>query len=247
MCSRIKDTRYEFLFKPGEYTPDLAGKVNKDLSELLLSWVGNDKPITILDISDVPSEIMMSIAGTLLNIVYEAMFWGQDSPIGGRQQPLLIALEEAHSYLRSGEHSIASRTVQRIAKEGRKYGVGLLLVTQRPSELDETVLSQCGTIIALRMNNSKDRGYVAAAIQDELQTVVDLLPSLRTGEGIISGEGVSIPSRVQFYKLTNAPKSVDPEVSKEWSKNYSQTKDDYNKLVSLWRNKKFRMEETDNE
>jgi DNA helicase HerA-like ATPase len=247
MRSRLKDTRYEFLFQPGAYTPDLECGVRKDLSELLFSWVGNNKPITILDISDVPSEIMMSVAGTLLNIIYEALFWGQESPVGGRKQPLLIILEEAHNYLRSGEHSIASRTVQRIAKEGRKYGIGLLLVTQRPSELDETVLSQCGTIIALRMNNTKDRGYVAAAIQDELQAIVELLPSLRTGEGIISGEGVSIPSRVQFYKLSNASKSADPEVTKEWSNSYSQGEDDYKRLVSQWRNKKFRMEENEND
>ena len=246
ISSRLKDTRYDFLFKPGGYTPALEGKVEKDLSELLISWVGNERPITILDISDVPSEIMMSVAGTLLNITYEALFWGQESPVGGRTQPLLIVLEEAHNYLRSGENSISSRTVQRIAKEGRKYGVGLLLVTQRPSELDETVLSQCGTIIALRMNNSKDRSYVAAAIQDELRAIVDLLPSLRTGEGIISGEGVSIPSRVKFYKLSNAPKSTDPEVTKEWSKSHILSEKDYNLLVSLWRNKKFEMEEINN-
>jgi DNA helicase HerA-like ATPase len=247
MRSRLKDSRYDFLFQPGDYTPDLKGKAERDLSELLFSWVGNDKPVTILDISDVPSEIMMPVAGTLLNIIYEALFWGQESPVGGRRQPLLITLEEAHNYLRSGEHSIASRTVQRIAKEGRKYGVGLMLVTQRPSELDETVLSQCGTIIALRMNNSKDRSYVAAAIQDELQAIVELLPSLRTGEGIISGEGVSIPSRVQFYKLPNAPKSADPEVTKEWSNDYPKNEDNYKQLVSLWRNKKFRLEDNEDE
>jgi hypothetical protein len=244
--TKLKDSRYDFLFQPGDFTPNFEGKVDKDLSKLLISWVGNKNPITILDISDVPSEIMMSVAGTLLNITYEALFWGQESPIGGRQQPLLIVLEEAHNYLRSGEHSISSRTVQRIAKEGRKYGVGLLLVTQRPSELDETVLSQCGTIIALRMNNSKDRSYVTAAIQDELKAIVDLLPSLRTGECIISGEGVSIPSRVQFYKLSNAPKSADPEVTKEWSKEHLSCEDDYKQLVSLWRNKKFKMEGSDN-
>jgi DNA helicase HerA-like ATPase len=240
--SRLKDTRYSFLFEPGDYTPDLKGRVKKDLSELLVSWIGNSKAITILDISDVPSEIMMSIAGTLLNIIYEALFWGQDLQIGGRKQPLLIVLEEAHNYLRSGSDSISSRTVQHIAKEGRKYGVGLMMVTQRPSELDETVLSQCGTIIALRMNNTKDRSYVAAAIQDELRSIVDLLPSLRTGEAIISGEGVSIPSRVQFYKLSNAPKSSDPEVSQCWSQEYSHTTQNYDSLVSLWRNKKFTLE-----
>jgi len=241
--TKLQDRRFDFLFQPGEYTPNLSGKVAKDLPELLISWIGGEKPITILDISDVPSDIMMSIAGTLLNITYEALFWGQEVEVGGRKQPLLIVLEEAHNYLRSGENSIASRNVQRIAKEGRKYGVGLMLVTQRPSELDETVLSQCGTIIALRMNNSKDRGYVSAAIQDELRSIVDLLPSLRTGEAIISGEGVSIPSRILFNKLANAPKSSDPKVSNQWNQSFSQREDDYIKLVSLWRNKKFEMED----
>jgi DNA helicase HerA-like ATPase len=122
-----------------------------------------------------------------------------------------------------------------------------MLVTQRPSELDETVLSQCGTIIALRMNNSKDRGYVSAAIQDELRSIVDLLPSLRTGEAIVSGEGVSIPSRIQFNKLANSPKSSDPQISKQWKQNYVQGDDSYKNLVSLWRNKKFEMEEETNE
>lgn len=245
--TKLQDRRFDFLFRPGEYAPDLSGKVVKDLSELLLSWIGGEKPITILDISDVPSDIMMSIAGTLLNITYEALFWGQEIQVGGRKQPLLIVLEEAHNYLHSGENSIASRNVQRIAKEGRKYGVGLMLVTQRPSELDETVLSQCGTIIALRMNNSKDRGYVSAAIQDELRSIVDLLPSLRTGEAIVSGEGVSIPSRIQFNKLANAPKSADPIVSKQWNQPYSSSEVDYIKLVSLWRNKKFEMEDISDE
>jgi DNA helicase HerA-like ATPase len=182
---------------------------------------------------------MISTSGTLLKIIYDALFWGQNLSIGGKQQPLLIVLEEAHNYLRSGESSVSSRTVQKIVKEGRKYGVGLALVTQRPSELDETVLSQCGTIIALRMNNSKDRGFVRAAIQDELQTMVDLLPSLRTGEAIISGEGVKIPSRVQFYKLPNAPKSSDPIISERWMDENKATIDDYKQLVSFWENQKL--------
>ena len=157
---------------------------------------------------------------------------------------MLSVLEEAHNYLRAGEKSISSRAVQTIEKEGRKYGVGLALVTQRPSELDETVLSQCGTIIALRMNNSKDRGHIRSAIQDELQTMVDLLPSLRTGEGIISGEGVKIPSRVQFYKLSNAPKSSDPKASEKWMNEAEIKIDDYNKLLSLWRNQQLKKGES---
>ena len=240
---KLKDSTYNFLFKPGEYTPNLTGKVNKDLSDLLFDWLGSEKPITILDLSGIPSEIMTSISGTLLKIIYDALFWGQNLTIGGKEQPLLIILEEAHNYLQAGEKSISSKTVQTIAKEGRKYGVGLGLVTQRPSELDETVLSQCGTIMALRMNNSKDRGHIRAAIQDELQTMIDLLPSLRVGEGIISGEGVRIPSRIQFYKLSNAPKSSDPNVSEKWMEEKEAKIDDYIKLISLWRNQKLKEEE----
>ena len=237
---KLKDSTYKFLFTPGDYTPDLEGKVTKDLSSLLFDWLGSSKPVTILDLSGIPSEIMISISGTLLKIVYDALFWGQGLNIGGKEQPLFIVLEEAHNYLKAGENSISSRAVQSIAKEGRKYGVGLALVTQRPSELDETVLSQCGTIIALRMNNTKDRGHIRSAIQDELQTMIDLLPSLRTGEGIISGEGVKIPSRVQFYKLPNAPKSSDPIVSEKWMEAKEIKEENYVELVSLWRNQKLK-------
>ena len=240
MRVRMKDSRYKFMFEPGEYAPDVHGNTKRGLEELLLQWLGNAGQITILDFSDIPSEIMVSTAGSLLSITYDALFWGQNLPIGGKQQPLLVVLEEAHNYLKSGEKSISSRTVQKIAKEGRKYGVGLLLVTQRPSELDETVLSQCGTIIALRMNNSKDRAHVKSAIQDELQTMIDLLPSLRTGESIISGEGVKIPSRVQFFKLSNAPKGSDPNVSERWRAEPNIKEEIYKKLVKLWQNQKFR-------
>lgn len=236
---KLKDSTYSFLFTPGEYAPDLDGKVHKDLGDLLFEWLGSDKPITILDLSGIPNEIMISVSGTLLKIIYDALFWGQDLPNGGKEQPLLIVLEEAHNYLKAGEKSISSRTVQTIAKEGRKYGVGLALVTQRPSELDETVLSQCGTIIALRMNNAKDRSYIRGAIQDELQTMVDLLPSLRTGEGIVSGEGVRIPSRVQFYKLADAPKGSDPNASEKWSEDKNITIDTYKQLLENWRNQKI--------
>lgn len=243
---KLADTRYNFLFMPGEYTPDIEGKIQKDIGDLLSDWFDSQKTISIFDLSNVPAELMLSITGTLLNIVYEALFWGQNLSNGGKHRPLLIVLEEAHNYLHSGKASIASRTVQRIAREGRKYGIGLMLVTQRPSELDETVLSQCGTIVALRMNNNKDRAYVSGAIQDELRSLIDLLPSMRTGEAIISGEGVKIPSRVQFFRLNGAYKGSDPAVSELW-RNVSENENSYAELIKLWRNKKFTLEENESE
>ena len=243
---KLADTRYNFLFMPGEYTPDIEGKIQKDIGDLLSDWFDSQKTISIFDLSNVPAELMLSITGTLLNIVYEALFWGQNLSNGGKHRPLLIVLEEAHNYLHSGKASIASRTVQRIAREGRKYGIGLMLVTQRPSELDETVLSQCGTIVALRMNNNKDRAYVSGAIQDELRSLIDLLPSMRTGEAIISGEGVKIPSRVQFFRLNGAYKGSDPAVSELW-RTVSENENSYAELTKLWRNKKFTLEENESE
>lgn len=241
MRTRIKDASYGFLFNPGKLNPDSNGKTGEDLDSMFLNWLGNDSPITILDLSGIPSEISASISGTLLKIIYDGLFWGINTKVGGKQQPLLIVLEEAHSYLKAGENSISSRTVQMIAKEGRKYGVGLLLVTQRPSELDETVLSQCGTMVALRMNNSKDRGHIRSAVQDELQSMVDLLPSLRTGEALISGEAVKIPSRVKFFKIGNAPKSSDPIASERWLKEIDNAQDEYKKLLKSWRNKNYKI------
>jgi hypothetical protein len=237
--NKALDERFKFLFNCGDFEPDLTGKVDSDLNELLASWLGHDKPITILDLSGIPPEIMVSISGALLKIVYDCLFWSQNLNVGGRKQPLLIVLEEAHNYLKAGQDAISSRTVQTIAKEGRKYGVGLMLVTQRPSELDETVISQCGSMIALRMTNGKDRSHIASVVQDDLQDLVGLLPSLRTGEGLVMGEMVKIPSRVRFDRIAKSPKSGDPNVSKLWQ-NVNPEKEEYKQALKLWRSGKFK-------
>ena len=138
---------------------------------------------------------------------------------------------------RGTPYSIASRTVQKIAKEGRKYGTGLLLVTQRPSELDETVLSQCGSVIALRMANSNDRGHIKSAVEDSLNELVELLPSLRTGEGLIMGECVKLPMRTKFNKAQES-KSSDPLVSEQWKKDLPSSPN-YKKVIGFWRNNKL--------
>jgi len=233
--SRLLDSRYSFLFQPDTYSPDLAGRVAADLPALLRSWFDHGQPVTILDLSEVPSDIRQTVSGAILKILYDSLYWGQTTAVGGKRQPLLAVLDEAHSYLKAGDDSISSRTVQSIAKEGRKYGVGLMLVTQRPSELDETVLSQCGSIVALRMTNSKDKAQVASAIQDELKEMTDMLSSLRTGEAIVSGEAVRIPSRVRFYHLAQSAKRADPLPSKLWESPVPDA-NDYGVAVRNWRN-----------
>jgi len=235
MRSRLLDQRYKFLFEPVGYCPDLQGQSQNDLPCLFGTWFGHGFPISILDLSAIPSDIMQAIAGSILKIIYDALYWGQNTLVGGKKQPLFIVLDEAHAYLKAGEDSISSRTVQAIAKEGRKYGVGMLLVTQRPSELDETVLSQCGSIIALRMTNTRDKGHVSSAMQDELREMADVLSSLRTGEAIVSGEAVRIPSRVKFFQADKAVKSSDPIPSKLWA-NVLPDVSVYETSVRNWRN-----------
>jgi len=141
--------------------------------------------VTVLDLGGVPSEVTDLVVGVLTRILFEGMFWGRDIPGVGKQRPLLIVFEEAHSYLPKDGSSqfvagYAARSVRRILKEGRKYGVGAIVVSQRPSELDETILSQCGTFFSLRLTNSGDQGRVKATVPDALAGLIDLLPALDT-------------------------------------------------------------------
>lgn len=238
MRSRLLDQSYNFLFRPAGYSPALDATTANDLPTLFSTWFGHGAPVSILDLSAIPSNIMQAISGCILKIIYDALYWGQNTLVGGKKQPLFIVLDEAHAYLKAGEESISSRTVQAIAKEGRKYGVGMMLVTQRPSELDETVLSQCGSIIALRMTNTRDKGHVSSAMQDELREMADVLSSLRTGEAIISGEAVRIPSRVKFLQANNAENSSDPIASTLW-KNERPDAAEYEVSIRNWRNQTF--------
>ena len=217
MRSRIQDSRFAFLFHPGdELSPNLDGETTGDLHRLVQSWVGHDKPLTVLDVSGLPSEVLSTIVGTLVRIVYDLLYWALDLPTSGRNQPLLIVLEEAHIFLPQDGDSAAHRTISKIAKEGRKYGVGLCVVTQRPVEIESTVLSQCGTMIALRLTNSADRAKVEAAMPDDLGALSGMLPAMRTGEGIVLGEAMPIPSRIQFYKARKRPRGDDPEMPQAW-------------------------------
>ena len=236
MASRLRDARYSFLLTPGHgLEPDLDGRVGVDLDEVVSSWIGHDRPVTIFDVSDVPSEIQPTIVGTMLRIIYDMLFWAQNLPVGGRQQPLLIMIDEAHRFVPEGRETSAHRTLWRIAKEGRKYGAGLMLVSQRPSELDGAILSQAGSLIALRLANSSDRGKVAAAVPDELGGLVALLPALRTGEGIFVGDIMPVPTRVRVRKAAKKPVGDDPQLPEVWQTARRALTSEYRIALGNWR------------
>jgi DNA helicase HerA-like ATPase len=233
--SRLLDRRFDFLLHPGSWEPDLNGVVANDLDVLLAGWLGHDRPITILDLSGVPSTVLERLIGSILRIVYEALFWSREKTEGGILRPLLVVMEEAHRYLGPDTGGVASAIVKRIAKEGRKYGIGAMLVSQRPAEVDETVLSQCGTLIALRLSNPADRSRVKGALPDNLAGLMDLLPVLRTGEAIIAGEAARLPvrCRVTLPSEAHLPRSADPEVTVAWSAR--RRAEGYDRVVASWR------------
>ena len=242
--SMLRDTRYDFLFRPGPWSPDPDGKPCKDIPDLLSAWVGGDRPITILDLSGVPVSILMDLVGALLRLLFDALFWSRSFPEGGRSRPLLLVLEEAHAYLNPGNQNPASEAARRIVKEGRKYGLGAMVVSQRPAEIDPTILSQCGTLFAMRLANSTDRSHVTSTVSDNLDGLFNMLPTLRTGEAIIVGEAVHLPLRtlVDAPSESRRPDSHDPRVYDPTAKagwNRPKADEDYDRVVQAWRSEKL--------
>ena len=256
LASRLRDPRLDFLFRPGPWSPGTDGVPQEDLDTLLKRWLGGKQPIVILDLSGVPVSILNALIGSLLRIIYDALFWSRNLPEGGKERPLLLVLEEAHLYLgKTNEGAAATQAgtaVRRIAKEGRKYGIGAMIVSQRPSEVDDTILSQCGTLFALRMSNESDRGHVTGTVTDNLKGLLSNLPILRTGEAVIVGEAVHLPMRalIEAPPPDRRPNSADPLVfggkfdenptdpgspgGWEYSRQWDKTRD-YEEIVEVWR------------
>ena len=252
--TKLRIPRYDFIFRPDQWISNKDGAVTQDLDSLLKNWIGSSKPITILDLSGVPSDILQTVIGALLRLLYEALFWGRNLSQGGRHRPLLVVMEEAHIYLNDEFNGMASKIVKRIVKEGRKYGIGAMIVSQRPSEIAPTILSQCGTFFALRLANSADRGHITSAISDNLDGLTGMLPILRTGEAIILGEAVKLPMRttIEAPPKNRRPDSQDPIIYDETPLEDSQNPGgwgikmevdpNYEELVETWRSQNPRIE-----
>lgn len=237
LLSRLKDSRYDFLFNPGEYK---TAKSEKDLHDLLTQWIGGKQKLAILDLSGVPFEVLDITIGLITRFVYDSMFWGRNELYTGKKRPLLLAYEEAHTYLGKNDRSSYSKNaVERIFKEGRKFGVGALVISQRPSEISETILAQIGTLIALRLTNSSDQSIVRSSAPDNLSSLMDLLPSLRIGEAVIAGEAIKIPSRVRLKLNNPRPTSEDPKLVECWSKEHPEDKENYKSVVTKIREQKI--------
>ena len=225
------DPRYQFMF-----SGMLVGDTMADFISKIFRMPSDGKPISIIDVSGVPSDVTSTVVAVLSRLVFDFAIWSRDE----RGRPILLICEEAHRYVpneKNADGSSVGRILSRIAKEGRKYGISLGLITQRPSDLAEGVLSQCGTIISMRLNNDRDQNFVKAAMPEGARGFLDAIPALRNRECIICGEGVSIPVRVSFDDLEEIrrPASEDPSFIELWNDSGHGDEDAVHRTVARWR------------
>ncbi|MGH6944293.1 MAG: ATP-binding protein, partial [Geminicoccaceae bacterium] len=212
------DKRYEFMF-----SSFLVRDNMRQVLARILRIPVEDKPITIIDLSGVPSEIVDVVVSVLCRLIFEFAVWGDRK----KTPPILLVCEEAHRYVpREDQAGFAPtrRSISRIAKEGRKYGLALCLVTQRPAELSISSLSQCNTIFALRLGNEHDLEFVRHAVPDSSRWMMDALPALNTQEALVLGDGVPVPMHIRFHALDPAhrPASTNPSFAKSWGADFEE-------------------------
>jgi hypothetical protein len=224
----IADQRYSFMF--GSLT---VQDTMTDILARLFRIPSNGKPITVLDLSVVPAEILDVVISLISRLAFDVAVWSK-----GRL-PTLLVCEEAHRYAPSvdrGQFLPTRQALARIAKEGRKYGISLALVTQRPSELDPTILSQCSTVIALRLSNERDQQVMRSSAHEGMMDLLEFLPLLGDREAIIMGQGVSMPMRITFTDLAShtIPRNLNAGFSKSW-KTPEMNRQELEAIVSRWR------------
>lgn len=206
------DRRYAFMFAGLSVKDSMP-----DILTRLLRVPVDGKPLTIFDLSGVPSEIVDVVVSLLCRTLFDFAVWSErDAAV-----PVLLVCEEAHRYIPSevgAGFEPTRRVISRIAKEGRKYGLSLGLVSQRPSELSESILSQCSTLFALRMGNQKDQDFVRRALPESAEGMLSALPALRNQQAVVVGEGVVLPMRIRFDDLPEAkrPHSDTASFARQW-------------------------------
>jgi hypothetical protein len=205
-----QDGRYAFMFGSLTVYDGMAQVLGR-----IFRVPVNSKPITILELTGLPSEIVSVVVSVLCRMTFDFALWSEG------QIPVTLVCEEAHRYVPANAtlgFEPCRRAIAKIAKEGRKYGASLCIVTQRPSEIDPTILSQCNTVFALRMSNDRDQQIVQSAVSDTGSGLLEFLPSLGQREAIAFGDGVTLPVRIKFDEMTKntLPRSSTARFSEKW-------------------------------
>ena len=212
--AKLDDRRYGFMFAPPP-----AAMAYDWLAEQVLNLLSSDggSGIKVIDFSEVPADVLPIVTGTLARLLYDVQFWMNSK----MRTPITLLCDEAHLYLPVRDDADAVQrqalgSFERIAKEGRKYGFSLLVVSQRPSDVSRTILSQCNNFLALRLTNDSDQGVVKRLMPDSLAGLINILPLLDTGEALLLGDAVLLPTRIKLDIPKITPDSATRDFWKEW-------------------------------
>ena len=228
--SRLNDKRFDLIFKPTKYTTSAS---MENLFRKILGEEKDPKKLVILDLSPVPFDVRASAISLVLRCLFDFSYWYRRK--NEKAYPLAIFADEAHSYLNEDDvnHKSSKLSAEKIAKEGRKYGISITVISQRPREVSSTILSQCNSFLCLRITNPEDQSYVKSLLPDSLKGIVNVFATLRRGESILLGDSVMMPTRIKIHKPDPKPQSDDISFTTEWNKEY--TSIDVAAVLDLWR------------
>lgn len=238
--TKVNDKRLDFLL----LDQDLEGNSKyrtEHFEEILKQFMGylDKSNITIIDLSGIPFEVLSITVSLISRIIFDFAFHYsklKHEMDNHNDIPFMIVCEEAHNYIpRTGgnDYKAAKKSIERIAKEGRKYGLSLMVVSQRPSEVSDTILSQCNNFINLRLTNINDQSYIKNLLPDNSRSISEILPTLSAGECLVVGDSTPIPSIVKMELPNPEPRSQSIRFHKEWSENWKTPS--FENVIKRWR------------
>lgn len=200
----ISNDDFRFMFGNNEFI-----KGTQNIDKLVSNWVENEKQITVLNLSGIPYKVLDVVIGIISNLVFDVIYYSLKIKKSYEGRPLLMCFEEAHKYLNaSSQNSYSQQAIERIMKEGRKFGVGAMIISQRPVEIPNTIISQVSTFIALRLTNSEDQAKIINFAPNNFSMFLKSLPSLSNGDAFVIGESMRIPMKVKI-PLLDAVKNIN--------------------------------------
>ena len=238
LSAKQNDSRLNFLLAPtDEKGEEFKSADLKTILELILGYgKEEDTNVTILDLSGVPFEVLSIVVSLVCRLVFSFCFhFKKELPENSTEVPFLLVLEEAHNYVSKAEgakYNSVRKAVERIAKEGRKYGVSLMIVSQRPSEISETIFSQCNNFVVMRLTNPTDQGYIKRLLPDNVGGLTDSLSTLEQREALLLGDAFALPSIVKIKTITDLPRSADVKFMTEWRKDWQSIT--FEEIIKRW-------------
>lgn len=237
--TKLKDKRLNYIIKPTKENGDLLK--TDDFEEIIKQFLGylTKANVTIIDLSGIPFEVLSISVSLVSRLIFDFSFHYskiQHSKNLLNDIPILLVCEEAHNYiprLGGAEYKSSKKSIERIAKEGRKYGLSLMVVSQRPSEVSETVFAQCNNFVSLRLTNQTDQSYIKNLLPEGTKDIGNILPNLSLGESIIVGDSIIMPTIVKMDKPNPEPKSQSIEFSKEWNNQWKEI--EFKDVIKRWR------------